>query len=156
MRSVYYYDFPLCSLGIGEENGYITNIFFKRIEDDFFTERETDIIKEANSQLIKYFKGQIKEFDLALMIKGTDFEKKVYRALIKIPYGQTRTYKDIGEEIGHPRAYRAVGSTNNKNPLPIIIPCHRVIGSNGNLIGYAGGLELKRQLLELEKINVVY
>lgn len=156
MKSIYYYNYQICKLGIVEEDGYITRILFEKLEDDSYIVNESPLIKEANFQLQDYFNGKLKEFDLPLLIRGTDFEKKVYKALLNIPYGQTRSYKDIAEEIGHPKAYRAVGSTNNKNPLPVIVPCHRVIGSKGNLVGYAGGIKLKNQLLELEKIIVVY
>lgn len=102
-------------------------------------------------QIIEYLDGKRKKFTLPLDLRGTDFQKKVWKELIKIPYGETRTYKDIANMIQVPKGYRAVGSALNKNPVPIIVPCHRVIGSNGSLVGFAGGLELKAKLLELEK-----
>jgi len=113
--------------------------------------KETQLIKEAKEQLEEYFNGERKEFHLPLEPKGTEFQKQVWRALRKISYGTTKTYKEIAVEVGNEKACRAVGMANNKNPIPIIIPCHRVIGSNKKLVGYAGGLELKEKLLRLEK-----
>jgi len=114
-----------------------------------------DLPKEgaAHTQLQEYFAGKRKVFDLELAPSGTDFQKKVWQALLKIPYGKTATYKEIAAAIGHPKAARAVGMACNKNPIAIIIPCHRVVGSNGSLTGYAGGLEMKKRLLELELNN---
>ena len=100
----------------------------------------------ASSQLDEYFSGKRREFNLALDLKGTDFQKQVWQEMLQIPYGKTVTYGEIAAKIGKPRAARAVGMACNKNPLLIIIPCHRVIGANGNLTGYAGGL-LKKQWL---------
>ncbi len=111
----------------------------------------TDI---AYSQLLEYFEGKRKLFDLPLIMIGTDFRKKVWQALCDIPYGQTRSYKQIAEAIGNPKASRAVGLANNKNPIAIVVPCHRVIGSNGKLVGYAGGLDLKQNLLKMEQENI--
>lgn len=116
--------------------------------------KETQLIKEAKEQLEEYFNGERKEFHLPLEPKGTEFQKQVWRALRKISYGTTKTYKEIAVEVGNEKACRAVGMANNKNPIPIIIPCHRVIGSNNKLVGYAGGLELKEKLLSLEKTTV--
>ena len=99
------------------------------------------------------YSGQRKEFDIPLAPQGTDFQKKVWKALQNINYGTTASYKEIAQKINNPKAVRAVGMANNQNPIAIIIPCHRVIGSNGKLVGYAGGLELKQKLLELEKNN---
>ena len=113
--------------------------------------KETALLKFAAAQLNEYFAGQRTGFDLPLEPAGTDFQKAVWRALVNIPYGQTKTYKEIAQEVGCPKACRAVGMANNKNPIAIIIPCHRVIGSNGKLVGYAGGLDIKEKLLKLEK-----
>lgn len=107
-------------------------------------------ISYVTSQLSEYFSGERLTFDLPLVLQGTPFQKKVWEALQQIPYGETRTYKDIAQSIGAPKAIRAVGNANNKNPLPVIIPCHRVIGSNGSLVGYGGGLDKKHDLLEIE------
>ncbi len=101
-------------------------------------------------QLQSYFAGERKNFDLSLLLEGTDFQKTVWTALRKIPYGETISYKELAEMIGKPRAVRAVGAANGANPIPIIIPCHRVIGNDGSLTGFGGGLPLKKRLLELE------
>ena len=114
-------------------------------------EQETALIKEAYQQLSEYLKGERKEFDLPLNPKGTDFQKRVWRALCNIPYGETRSYKQIAEAIGNSKAVRAVGMANNRNPITIVVPCHRVIGADGKLVGYGGGLEMKEFLLRLEK-----
>jgi len=104
-----------------------------------------------HDQIIEYLTGKRKSFSLPLDLRGTDFQIKVWNELMKIPYGQTRTYKDIAESIDVPKGYRAVGNALNKNPILIVIPCHRVIGSDGKLTGFRGGLELKAKLLELER-----
>lgn len=102
-------------------------------------------------ELDEYFQGRRKTFDIPCRTHGTAFQEKVWAALREIPYGETRSYRDIAEAIGHPKAYRAVGMANNANPLFIIIPCHRVIGDDGSLTGYGGGLPMKKALLMLEK-----
>ncbi len=106
---------------------------------------------DAVQQLKEYFAGKRADFDLPVSLKGTPFQVKVWQSLRKIPYGETRSYKEIAQMIGNPKAVRAVGSANNQNPVPIIIPCHRVIGSSGSLVGYGGGLDKKEILLSLEK-----
>jgi methylated-DNA-[protein]-cysteine S-methyltransferase len=108
------------------------------------------IATEAVSQLRAYFAGQLRRFDLPLDMRGTDFQLRVWRELERIPYGETRSYLEIAEAIGAPRAVRAVGAANGANPIPIVVPCHRVIGSSGKLVGYGGGLPLKKRLLQLE------
>ncbi len=107
----------------------------------------------AAEQLKEYFAGVRKTFDLPIKLCGTPFQMRVWQQLQKIPYGQTRTYKQIAEAVGSPKACRAVGMANHNNPIAIIVPCHRVIGSNGLLTGYAGGLDFKQYLLNLEKQN---
>ena len=141
-------------LTILEEDNKITEILFEKegIGENYLN-KETEVLKEAKKQLQMYFNGQLKEFNLPLKIKGTEFQKKVYNALLNIPYGKTVSYKYIAKEIGNDKASRAVGGANNKNSIPIIIPCHRVIGTNNKLVGYAGGLDIKSKLLELETIN---
>ena len=104
----------------------------------------------AHKQLKEYFCGERKSFCLKLNVFGTDFQKKVWTELLNIPYGETRTYQDIAIAIGNPKAVRAVGGANNKNKIPIIIPCHRIIGKDGSLVGFGSGLEIKKQLLKLE------
>jgi|SRR5271166_3610135 len=104
-------------------------------------------------ELNEYFAGERRQFSVPLDLRGTSFQLACWEALLQIPYGETRSYRDIAEAIGHPRAYRAVGMSNNRNPVAIIVPCHRVIASNGSLCGYGGGLDLKRTLLDLELAN---
>ena len=108
---------------------------------------------EARRQLREYFAGERREFDLPLKLSGTDFQVSVLRALQEIPYGQTVSYGEIAKRIGRPRAVRAVGAANGRNPLPIVVPCHRVIGSTGDLTGFGGGLDTKEALLRLEAEN---
>lgn len=108
------------------------------------------VLLEAERQLQDYFKGKREKFSLKLDFTGTDFQKKVWAALLTIPFGETRSYAQIAEQIGNPSAVRAVGAANGKNPISIIAPCHRVIGSNGKLTGFAGGMEAKAFLLKLE------
>jgi O-6-methylguanine DNA methyltransferase len=102
-------------------------------------------------ELNDYFAGERREFSFPLDLRGTEFQLACWRALLKIPYGETRSYRDIAQAIGHPQAYRAVGRSNNRNPIAIVVPCHRVIASSGSLCGYGGGLDIKRKLLELEQ-----
>ncbi len=114
--------------------------------------RKTPLLLEGARQIEAYLNGDLKEFTIPVSFDGTDFMKKVWTALLDIPYGETRCYKEIAENVGNIKAARAVGLANNRNPLPIIVPCHRVIGKNGKMIGYRGGLSIKQQLLELERI----
>ena len=107
-------------------------------------------MKECLQQLDEYFKGRRQKFDVPLLLEGTDFQKTVWRQLQKIPFGQTASYGDVACAIDRPKAYRAVGNANNKNPVPLIIPCHRVIGSDGKLVGFGGGIWRKRWLLDHE------
>jgi methylated-DNA-[protein]-cysteine S-methyltransferase len=109
------------------------------------------LLLEAADQLDAYFAGERQEFDLELDLVGTNFQRRVWEALLTIPYGETRSYGYIAEQIGSPGAFRAVGLANGRNPIGIIVPCHRVIGANGSLTGYGGGLDRKRVLLELER-----
>lgn len=151
MKNVYFYDTCIGKIGIASENDNITNLFF---ENEKINEKmiinEISVLKKASLQLKKYLSGKQKHFELPLMPKGTSFMQTVWDELKIIPYGETRTYKEIANAIDKPKAYRAVGSANNKNPIPIFIPCHRVIGSNGKLVGYRQGLDLKEKLLQLE------
>jgi methylated-DNA-[protein]-cysteine S-methyltransferase len=108
------------------------------------------LLLETLRQLRAYFGGSLREFDLPLDPAGTDFQKRVWLELLKIPYGETRSYSEVAIAVGSPKAVRAVGAANGANPIPIVVPCHRVIGSSGKLTGYGGGLELKKRLLDLE------
>jgi methylated-DNA-[protein]-cysteine S-methyltransferase len=111
---------------------------------------EHSILRETSHQLMAYFAHDLREFDLPLVMKGTPFQVRVWQALQQIPYGETRSYGQQARVIGTPDAVRAVGAANGRNPIPIVVPCHRVIGSNGKLTGFGGGLPLKRWLLDLE------
>lgn len=143
----YKYQTQIGSIWIGEEDEQIVKISFSDIDGEVL---ETPIIKNTYKQLCEYFAGERKVFDIPIKLKGTQFQKKVWEAVMKIPYGKTASYKDIACKIGNPKASRAVGMANNRNNLLIIIPCHRIISSNGDLTGYAGGLEVKKFLLKLE------
>jgi methylated-DNA-[protein]-cysteine S-methyltransferase len=112
--------------------------------------QDDDAIAEARAQLLAYFRGDRVTFDLRLAPRGTEFQQLVWRALQRIPYGQTRSYAEVAQEIGRAAAVRAVGAANGANPIPIVIPCHRVIGSNGSLTGFGGGIDKKRWLLAHE------
>ncbi len=140
-------------LSVVEEDGMIIKILFgKNIASDE-EEKETPLIKKTIAELREYFEGKRKVFSVPLSLKGTVFQKKVWEALQTIPYGETRSYQEIAVLAGNKKAARAVGMANNKNPISIVIPCHRVIGKDGSLVGYGGGLDKKKQLLELEQAN---
>jgi O-6-methylguanine DNA methyltransferase len=113
-------------------------------------EDSADALREYVRELDEYFAGKRREFSFALDLRGTDFQIACWRALIAIPYGETRSYADIARAIGRPKGFRAVGMANNRNPIAIVVPCHRVIASDGTLCGYGGGVDIKRKLLELE------
>ena len=131
----------------GDENG-ISEIKFVDFYKNLLTNDEN--LKLCIDELNRYFKGDLVNFSVKLNIIGTEFEKNVYNALLKIPYGEVRTYKEIAKSINHPKAYRAVGNANSKNKIPIIVPCHRVI-SNSGIGGYTGGINIKENLLKIEK-----
>lgn len=145
----YSYETELGSVTFVEEDGALLAISTHRVYEG--VSQETALIKEAHRQLSEYLKGERKMFDLPLQMKGTDFQQRVWNALLEIPYGETRSYKQIAEAIGNPKAVRAVGMANNRNPLLIVVPCHRVIGADGKLVGYGAGIEKKEFLLRLEK-----
>ena len=150
MKKIYYYDTYAGKIGIAEEAGAITDIVFKTIDCPV---EETELIRETKRQLDEYFAGKRKDFDVPTRLNGTEFQKQVWLALRDIPYGKTASYKDIAAAVGCPKGYRAVGMANNRNPISIIYPCHRVVGSDGSLTGYGGGLDVKAKLLELERRN---
>lgn len=122
----------------------------KRLNFDHFIPGSSKVIEEAISQLTHYFQGKLTRFQIPFRLEGTDFQKSTWNALKQIPYGQTITYKEQAQRLNNKTAIRAVGTANSRNPVSIIVPCHRVIGSNGNLTGYAGGLSAKAKLLEIE------
>ena len=153
MNNVYLYKTSIGNVVIGENGSGITRICFGDSIPKDAEFIETPLLKKANEELQEYFVGKRKVFDLPLAMEGTEFQKMVWKALSEIPYGTTCSYKDIALKVGNAKASRAVGMANNKNPIPIIIPCHRVIGANGKLVGYAGGLDIKQKLLEIEKVK---
>ena len=121
-------------------------------EKDSAEDKENNpVVQQTIKELEEYFAGNRKVFTVPLDLRGTEFQKKVWEALREIPYGETRSYKEIAEKIGNPKASRAVGMANHRNPIGIVVPCHRVVGANGKLTGYAGGIPMKQALLELEK-----
>ena len=145
----YSYETKLGSVTFVEEDGTLLAITTHHTYEG--KRVETPLIKEAYKQLSEYLKRERKCFDLPFNPRGTEFQRQVWKALCDIPYGETRSYKQIAEAIGNPKAVRAVGMANNRNPLLIVIPCHRVIGSNGKLVGYGAGIAMKEYLLKLEK-----
>lgn len=151
MKVTAFYQTVLGLIGITESGGVITELFFRKEgypQDG--KEQETPLLREAAKQVEEYFSGKRKSFSLPLVAAATDFQKKVWAALGEIPYGETWSYKQVANYIGQPSAARAVGMANNKNPILIVTPCHRVVGADGKLVGYAGGLDVKEKLLALE------
>lgn len=152
MKNLFFYSTSIGKIGIADNGEAITNLYFggERTPQDVEV-KETVLIREAAAQLNDYLAGKRKVFEVPVALKGTIFQQTVWKALTAIPYGETRSYKEIAESIGQPKACRAVGMANNKNPIAVLVPCHRVIGANGKLVGYAGGLDIKEKLLGMEK-----
>ena len=164
-EKAFIYNTRLGRVLIGEENQAITRLYLitKKEEGtnrnallEEYRLEETPLIKEAMKQFEQYLAGERKEFDIAIKPQGTAFQQKVWEALRAIPYGETRSYKEIAMTIGNEKACRAVGMANNHNPILCIIPCHRVIGSNHKLVGFGCGLDVKEQLLHLENENFMF
>ena len=145
-------DTPLGPMALAEEDGALVRLYLPGQGTPRLMPHETPLLREGREQLLAYLRGERNTFELPLAPRGTPFQRAVWEELRRIPYGTTCTYGELAVRIGNPRAVRAVGQANHRNPLPIFIPCHRVIGANGALTGYAGGLDLKRSLLELEGI----
>lgn len=171
MKHKCYVRTPIGMICIGEDGEAVTDLYLDReyrkqyhagrneakTEADnpsmgFVDEPQTELLKRAGTELMEYFQGKRKEFTLPLSPQGTEFQKKVWEALRSIPYGETRSYGEIAAQVGNPRAARAVGGANNKNPIMIFIPCHRVVGADGSLTGFACGLEAKKYMLDLERV----
>lgn len=153
MKQTALYHSPVGLIQLDYEDGKVTAL--KKAGPNTKTDPPSELSKLVFEQLDEYFAGTRTEFSFPYSLKGTPFQEKVWSVLQTIPYGETRSYKDIAEAIGQPKAFRAVGMANNANPIFIAIPCHRVIGSNGSLIGYGGGLEMKKALLDHEKANSI-
>lgn len=152
---MYYYKYKtiIGDLYIEADDNYLLSVGYRREYDTKLYESE--LIKQAYKQLDEYFKGERDNFDLPLKVEGTDFQKAVYEAMAKVEYGKVVTYKDLAIAANNPKAFRAVGSACNKNKFSIILPCHRIVGSNKDLVGYGGGLPVKKFLLEHEGLKVV-
>ncbi len=152
MKTHFTYPTPIGPLCICEEDGFITHISTAPLacRSEEWKEEETPLIRRAYHQLTEYFRGERRTFDLPIRPHGTDFQQRVWQALREIPYGETRSYWQIAEAVGCPRGVRAVGGANNRNPLLIVTPCHRVIGADGRMVGFAAGVERKEFLLRLE------
>lgn len=149
MSKYAYYDFEFGILKIGYTDAAI--ILLKQVEQIDADNEHSALSDLAFNEVSEYLEGHRRTFDFPYELQGTEFQKKVWNALCRIPYGETRTYKEIASVVGNSKASRAVGMANNKNPLMVVVPCHRVVGTDGNLIGYAGGLDMKKALLELER-----
>jgi len=155
MENNYYtYDSPFGSMTICSDGKAITHIVPGDGKKPTGCNKANALTDKAAGQLEEYFAGKRCEFDVPLDPQGTQFQRSVWKALLKIPYGETRSYKQIAQMVENPKGCRAVGMANNKNPIWIVIPCHRVIGADGSLTGYGGGLEMKQRLLELEKAGI--
>lgn len=149
MNSYAVYPFSFDQIKIGYQDDAVT--FLMRTSEPVREEGRTALTDMVFQQVTEYWNGQRREFDFPYLLRGTEFQQKVWRALCAIPYGETRTYGEIAAAVGSPKAYRAVGMANHQNPILIAVPCHRVIGANGKLVGYGSGLDMKEALLQLEK-----
>jgi methylated-DNA-[protein]-cysteine S-methyltransferase len=174
MNNIYFYNTRIGRIAIADNERAIIRLAFikgdgtckavRQVKDntgswqaengETFVLRETPLIKEAAGQLNEYLEGNRRVFDIPLELEGTPFQKAVRDALLEIPYGETRSYGEIAERIGNPKAARAVGMANNRNPAAIFVPCHRVIGADGKLVGYASGVDIKEKLLDLEQMHI--
>ncbi|GGN92404.1 methylated-DNA--protein-cysteine methyltransferase [Streptomyces albiflavescens] len=147
-------DSPYGPLTLVTDDGVLCGLYMvgqrHRPPEEAFGERDDTLFDEATDQLRAYFAGELKEFTLELRLAGTTFQRSVWEQLRKIPYGEIRSYGELAEALGNPGASRAVGLANGKNPIGIIVPCHRVVGANGSLTGYGGGLDRKQRLLDFE------
>lgn len=142
---------PLGPMTAVERDGSLIHLDFGQLAPQGASLSQSPLLLSTAGQITEYFAGTRRTFDLPLAPLGTDFQKKVWSALATIPYGETRSYRDIAIQIGHPKAFRAVGGANHNNPISIITPCHRVIGASGSLTGYGGGLDKKEALLSIEQ-----
>ncbi len=145
---------PLGSIAIVEDEGAIVHLDFAQKLPQGCVEGDSPLLHAARAQLNEYFAGERTVFDLPLRLNGTPFQQRVWQALLTIPYGQTRTYGEIAALTGNPKASRAVGSADHNNPVSLVVPCHRVIGAGGRMVGYGGGLWRKEALLKLERDNL--
>ena len=152
LTAVYFPNDTLFAAPKGANGRNVRSSYTREMPDNIVTEGETETHKEAIAQIRAYLRGESQQFTVPLRLIGTDFQRKCWQALLDIPYGQTASYQDIAIAVGSPKAVRAVGGANAANPIPIIVPCHRVIGKNGKLTGFGGGLTLKEKLLGIESV----
>lgn len=150
MKYTAYYYSPLGLICLQEEDGFLVHLDFSDEVKEVISDNESRLLEQAKKELDEYFAKKRQAFSLPYKFKGSSFQEKVWLELTKIPYGQTISYQELAKRIASPQACRAVGGANNRNPLSLIIPCHRVIGKNGRLVGYGGGLWRKEALLALE------
>lgn len=156
LKNIYPYDTAIGRIYVADNGRAIAGVFLPgNAVPAGIPQNETDVIRRAAVQITEYLSGRRREFDVKVEPEGTDFQKRVWAALRTIPYGHTCSYSHIAHIAGNPKACRAVGMANNRNPVSIIIPCHRVIGKSGALVGYGGGLELKKYLLDMEAANTI-
>ncbi|NCB62140.1 MAG: methylated-DNA--[protein]-cysteine S-methyltransferase [Clostridia bacterium] len=146
------FDTPVGLMALRGEGNAVTELRLPGQPIPRIAEHESSVLRRAREQLLEYLGGKRKVFDFPMVPRGTEFQRRVWDALRGIPWGETRSYADIAAAVGNPKAVRAVGGANHNNPIPIFIPCHRVVGKNGSLTGYGGGLELKQKLLLLEGV----
>ncbi|MDZ4122225.1 MAG: methylated-DNA--[protein]-cysteine S-methyltransferase [Candidatus Cloacimonadaceae bacterium] len=152
MKTKYQYCGPI-SLDFEIENDVIVSISFVKPSQKTDIQEQSSLEKQIYTQFEAYFAGKLHQFDLPIRLSGTPFQQKVYTEMLQVPYGEVVSYSELAERIGHPKAARAVGMANHVNPLPIIVPCHRIVGKNGSLTGFAGGLDIKQFLIDLERNN---
>lgn len=148
------FDTPVGQMALAGEGDAISRLYLPGLPLPRLASRETPLLARVREELLEYLAGARRDFDLPLAPQGTPFQQRVWAALREIPYGQTRSYRELALAAGSPRGYRAVGMANHRNPIPILIPCHRVVGSDGSLTGYAGGVAKKQFLLELEGVDM--
>ena len=153
MNSVIYIDSPIGPLTLGEVDGALSYLLFGHARIKGYEERKSHLLERVCTELFEYFGKKRREFSIPLNPMGTEFQLRVWGMLKEIPYGEIITYRTLAQRSGCPKGYRAVGMANHRNPISIIIPCHRVVGADGSLTGYGGGLEAKRWLLNLEGIH---
>ena len=149
-----YFESPIGTLRLLSDGHALVRVEFENLRENDGEQRSDRVLENTASQLKEYFAGKRRDFELPLAPAGTDFQQGVWNQLQTIPFGELRTYRDVAIGVGNLKAVRAVGAANGRNPIPIIVPCHRVVGSNGKLTGFAGGLDAKRKLLALEGLEL--
>lgn len=154
INGVLYYPSPVGLLRLSADEEGLCEVHFVGTETEPDTDTENELLRRTARELDEYFAGQRRDFDIPLSLHGTPFQRRVWEALLQIPYGETRSYAEVAAMAGSPKAFRAVGMANHNNPVSILVPCHRVINTGGGLGGYGGGLDVKRFLLQLEGLSL--